>query len=397
MTAEPAAPQVRLSLRARLTLLYGAVFFGAGLLLLVVNYVVVRRSLETTVPDFVKSVTKPDGTVVSGGRTVEGSEIAVPAEAVKLGEARLQDDTLGSLLQNSSIALLLVGLVAAAAAYAIAARALAPVHRITATARRVASQSLHERIGLTGPRDEISELAETFDEMLDRLDAAFSGQRRFVANASHELRTPLATSRALLEVALADPDAPEQLRTVGAQLLTVNARSEQLIEGLLVLARSEHELCDTAPVELAAVVERAADVLEEEYRTSGVALRLQLTPTVVSGSAVLLERLAMNLLQNAARHNQRGGHATARTAVEDGRAVLEVVNSGAVIPPDAAGQLFEPFHRLDDDRIAGKGVGLGLSIVRSVARTHGGDATATARPAGGLVVRVTLPLAPDAS
>jgi len=402
-------PAFRLTLRARLTLLYAAVFFAAGLTLLVINYAVVSRSLEAELPSFVAGVvaeeTYPRDTAPPPAKaepqqgSVTGGVPAATDMADKLAVSgdQLRADTLGSLLRQSSLALLLVGIVAAAAAYAIAARTLAPVHTITATARRVASQNLHERIGLTGPRDEIIELAETFDEMLDRLDSTFSSQRRFVANASHELRTPLATSRALLEVALADPAAPDQLRTVGDQLLAVNARSERLIEGLLVLARSEHQLTDTADVDLVAVVEHAADGLESEFAEAGVVLRQRLDTAVVRGSAILLERLAVNLLQNAARHNSPGGQATVRTAIEDGFAVLEVSNSGAVIPADAANQLFEPFRRHGEERLAGQGAGLGLSIVRSVARTHGGDATAASRPGGGLVVRVALPMTPEIS
>jgi len=392
----------RLTLRARLTLLYTVVFFAAGLVLLVVNYAVVRRGLDAGAPAFAATVAReagpvdPSGVPLTADQLPSEGAVGAVAQRIEQAESQLRDSTLDALVQQSAIALLLVGLVAMAAAYAVAARTLAPVHAITATARRVASQNLHERIGLTGPRDEIAELAETLDEMLDRLDGAFSSQRRFVANASHELRTPLATSRALLEVALADPDAPEQLRTLGDQLLTVNARSEQLIEGLLVLARSEHELTDTAEVDLAAVAEHAADLLTDEFSGAGVELRQRLDSAVVSGSAVLLERLAVNLLQNAARHNRDGGEAIVRTAVEDGRAVLEVSNTGAVIPADDAGQLFEPFRRLGEERLAGQGVGLGLSIVRSVARTHGGDAKAAARPGGGLLVRVTFSPAPDA-
>jgi signal transduction histidine kinase len=385
-------PSFRLTLRARLTLLYVAVFFAAGLILLVANYAVVSRSLENSLPEFIATVAAPP----DRGTVTEGVPIAQPrggvtAEQIATSETEFRDDTLSSLLQQSSLALLLVGIVAAAAAYAIAARTLAPVHAITATARRVASQNLHERIGLTGPRDEIIELAETFDDMLDRLDATFSSQRRFVANASHELRTPLATSRALLEVALADPDAPEQLRAVGDQLLAVNARSEQLIEGLLVLARSENELTESADVDLAAVVEHAADGLESEFTDAGVTLRQGLQTAVVRGSAVLLERLAVNLLQNAARHNLAGGGATVRTMIENGSAVIEVTNTGAIIPADAAGQLFEPFHRHGEERLSGHGVGLGLSIVRSVAEAHGGTVRLLT-PAGGRGARFELVL-----
>jgi len=196
-------------------------------------------------------------------------------------------------------------------------------------------------------------------------------------------------------VALAEPDAPEQLRAVGAKLLSINERSEQLIDGLLVLARSEYQLTEAAPVDLAAVAEHAADLLEPEFAGAGVALRQRPETAVVDASAVPLERLTVNLLQNAALLNVPGGDAAVRTSVQDARAVLEESSSGAVIPADVAGELFEPFRRYGKERVAGHGVGLGLSIVRSVARTHGGDATAHSRLGGGLVVRVALPSAPD--
>ena len=150
-------------------------------------------------------------------------------------------------------------------------------------------------------------------------------------------------------------------------------------------------MTDRAEVDLAAVVEHAADLLVPEFAEARVELRHRLDSVPVRGSAVLLERLALNLVQNAARHNRAGGEATVRTFNEGTDAVLEVANTGPVVPASAAKELFEPFRRLDD-RVAGQGVGLGLSIVRSVARAHGGDATAAARPGGGLLVRVTLPL-----
>jgi len=167
--------------------------------------------------------------------------------------------------------LLAVGVLAVGLGYLVADRALRPLHHVTATARRVADdRSLHERIALDGPQDEIKELADTFDAMLARLDAAFSGQQRFVANASHELRTPLAVNRTLLEVALADPEVSEDLRALGRTLLATNERSERLIDGLLLLARSDREVEERKPVDLAEIAAHAVEQTRDEAAECGL-------------------------------------------------------------------------------------------------------------------------------
>ncbi len=275
----------------------------------------------------------------------------------------------------------------------LAGRTLRPLTQITATARRVADRNLHERIGLSGPRDELRELADTFDDMLARLDAAFDGQRRFVANASHELRTPLAVNRTVLEVAMARPGAPTELVRLGETLLEVNARHERLIDGLLLLARSEQAVSDPVPVDLADVAARVHEQFAGEAR--GLTFERSGTPAPTTGDPVLLERLAQNLVENAIRHNVAAGRVTVTTGSEAGRALLTVTNTGPVVPAYEVAGLFEPFRRLTDRVGSARGTGLGLSIVRSVARAHGGDVAAHPNPGGGLVVEVSLP--PDLS
>jgi signal transduction histidine kinase len=268
-----------------------------------------------------------------------------------------------------------------------AGRTLRPIARITETARRVADRSLHERIALGGPRDELRELADTFDDMLERLDRSFDGQRRFVANASHELRTPLAINRTLLEVAMGQPDAPQQLRQLGTTLLEVNARHERLIDGLLTMARSEQAVVDPVPVDL---IDVAGNVLDQT-RAPGVEMRSELLPAPTVGDPVLLERLAQNLVDNAMRYNVSGGWVHVCCTREGARSRLTVINTGPVVRAYEVPGLFEPFRRLTDRVGSARGTGLGLSIVRSVARAHGGDVYATPRDGGGLVVQVTLP------
>ncbi|MBR7673711.1 HAMP domain-containing histidine kinase, partial [Streptomyces daliensis] len=250
------------------------------------------------------------------------------------------------------------------------------------------------RIELEGPDDELKELSDTFDEMLDRLDRAFTAQQRFVANASHELRTPLAINRTLLEVQLADPDASPELHQLGKTLLATNERSEQLVEGLLLLARSENEIVDRKPVDLSEVANQAVEQTRGEAQTKGVELRGVRQPAYVQGNGVLLERVALNLVQNAVRYNLReSGWVSVSTYAQPGQAVLTVENTGPAVPAYEIDNLFEPFRRLRSDRTGSdKGVGLGLSIVRSVARAHGGTVTAEPREEGGLLMRVSLPV-----
>jgi signal transduction histidine kinase len=301
---------------------------------------------------------------------------------------------LDNLLSRSLLALLGLAVIAFAFGYAMAGRVLSPLGRITRTARRVAGTDLSRRIELDGPDDELKELSDTFDEMLDRLERAFTAQQRFVGNASHELRTPLAINRTLLEVQLSDPAAPPELQQLGKTLLATNERSEQLVEGLLLLARSDNQIVERKPVDLAEVASRAIDQVRTEAEAKGVEIRGERGPAVVQGNGVLLERIALNLVQNAVRYNApQDGWIEVTTEAQHGQAVLVVSNTGPVVPAYEIDNLFEPFRRLRTERTGSdKGVGLGLSIARSVARAHGGRIIAEPREGGGLVMRVTLPL-----
>jgi signal transduction histidine kinase len=231
--------------------------------------------------------------------------------------------------------------------------------------------------------------------MLDRLNRAFDSQRRFVANASHELRTPLATQRTLIDVSLRDRDAGrEDLRATMRQLRDLVDGNDRLIESLLVLARSERGLERREPVDLPSLADRAVQQAAAEAERRHVALRCRAAPAVVDGDAALLERLAENLVQNAIRHNAAGGGwAEVTVRADHSWAVLAVANSGEPVPPTEVPALFEPFRRRGTERTDTGGVGLGLSIVRAVARAHGGTVLAEARPEGGLMVAAWLPLA----
>ncbi|EFL18122.1 HAMP domain-containing sensor histidine kinase [Streptomyces sp. C] len=389
-------PWLRPTIRIRLTLLYGGMFLIAGILLLSIIYLLAAQALRegNALPFKIVGGQKVEvsSTTCSGvgiDQSIDQFNAAI-AQCILDQRKHALDD----LLSRSLMALLGLSVIAFAFGYAMAGRVLSPLGKITRTARRVVGSDLTRRIELDGPDDELKELADTFDEMLDRLERAFTAQQRFVANASHELRTPLAINRTLLEVHLSDPGAPVELQQLGRTLLATNERSEQLVEGLLLLARSENQIVERKPVDLAEVASRAIDQARGEALAKGVEIRGERALAVIQGNGVLLERIALNLVQNAVRYNvPEGGWVEVTTEAQHGQAVLVVSNTGPVVPAYEVDSLFEPFRRLRTERTGSdKGVGLGLSIARSVARAHGGRILATPREGGGLVMRVTLPL-----
>ncbi|MGA5196512.1 sensor histidine kinase [Streptomyces exfoliatus] len=392
---DPVRPLLRPTIRIRLTLLYGGMFLIAGILLLSIIYLFTAQALTDSAAQLpfkiVKGEVQPTTSWCVLPDTGTGEQFN---EAVSVCLRHQSDRALDDLLRRSLFALLGLSIIAFAFGYAMAGRVLSPLGRITRTARQVAGSDLSRRIELDGPDDELKELADTFDEMLERLERAFTAQQRFVANASHELRTPLAINRTLLEVHLSDPGAPVELQQLGKTLLATNERSEQLVEGLLLLARSDNQIIERKAVDLAEVASRAVDQARAEAVAKGIEIRGERAPAVVQGNGVLLERIALNLLQNAIRYNvPEGGWAEVTTEVDHGQAVLVVSNTGPVVPAYEIDNLFEPFRRLRQERTGSdKGVGLGLSIARSVARAHGGRIIAEPREGGGLVMRVTLPI-----
>ncbi|MFL6075507.1 MAG: sensor histidine kinase [Mycobacteriales bacterium] len=375
-------------------MIYCGLFLLGTAAVLGLTYVLVQRSLDSRAAGGQMQVTQgPDspsgrpgdiqGTVLVNGKPVTTNQLSGVIDAQN---HQFRDDTLNSLLTQGGIALGGVGVAAVGFGWLMTDRVLRPLHKITDTARRVAGGNLRERIALAGPRDEIKELADTFDSMLERLDRSFDSQRRFVSNASHELRTPLAINHTLLEVAMGRPDAPPQLIQLGETLLAVNTRHERLIDGLLTLARSEQGVTERDPVDLAEITRFVLD----QSDAGAVRLVSELDPAPTAGEPILLERIVQNLVQNGITYNVEDGWVSVTTATRGDTVELTVTNTGPVVPGYEIPGLFEPFRRLQDRVVSGRGTGLGLSIVRSVARAHGGDVAAWPRDGGGLVVRVTL-------
>jgi signal transduction histidine kinase len=410
----PRKPRVYgLTIRTKLTLWYGSLFFLAGVLLIAINFLLVRDSLVPA-PDKARAAVEEAFGLQPGalepprpgapgddeghGQPMwildNGVLISVP-ELLSQAQSELKAEALRQLWVWSLVALAIMTVITFGSAWLLAGRMLRPLHAITSTARRLSGTTLHERIALRGPRDELTDLADTFDSMLARLDAAFTAQKEFVANASHELRTPLTIIRTEVEVALGDPHVSRrELREMGAAIAEAVDRSEQLIDGLLVLAST-----DQAPVlvdlDLADIAHREVSVAANEADGRGLRLELDLRPAPVSGERALLERMVGNLVENAIRHNATGGCFSVKTWSEAGRAVLEIANEGPAVPPEEVQRLFERFYRPDRSRSRKTGgFGLGLSIVKAVVAAHKGSVELEAPEAGGLRVTVSLPARP---
>jgi signal transduction histidine kinase len=369
-----------LTLRLRLTLLYGGLLAVVAATLLGVALVVLDRAVRS-LPRFAPGVQLN----VGDGRSLTSEQFT---ELVR-------DSARGELLRSAGLVFAVIAVVGVVAAYVLAGRALQPVSRVTSTARRLSEETLDQRISLDGPPDELKELADTFDAMLARLDAAFDSQRRFVANASHELRTPLSVIRTEVDVTLGDPGASTgELRTMGEVVREASIRADRLVDALLVLARSDAQsrsgLAQREPVDLATLVPAAVAAVEVEASARGLVVSTEVRPAPVEGDPQLLERLVGNLVENAVRHNVDGGWVTVRTGSGSG-AFLSVLNTGPAVPAGDVEELFQPFRRGGTARTASRGAGLGLSIVRAVAAAHGGAVSAAPRIEGGLEVTVNLP------
>ena len=392
----------RRPLRLRLTLVYSGLFLLAGVLLLAGSYGLVARSLDSVKPQLDSSdllpvennlykqcvttaLAKSQDTAICKDKARQDARGLAGA-----GLASQRAQTLSRLLDDSAAALGVTVLLSALLGWIMAGRALRPVHAITAAAQRASETNLAERIALTGPDDELKELADTFDAMLSRLEAAFGSQRRFVANASHELRTPLTVMRTAIDVTLAKPDrTPVQLETMAAEVRQAAERAEALIEALLTLARSDRGQGAPEQLDFAVLAEDALDAATTAIQAAGLTVDTTLLPGPALGDPVLLERLVTNLIDNAIRHNVPDGWIQVGTGIRDGDAFIVVASSGEQIPDEAVPGLFEPFRRLHPK--SGDGTGLGLSIVRSVAAAHQGQVIAQPLAGGGLEMTVRQP------
>ena len=398
----------RPTIRLKLTLWYGGMFLLAGALLLTLTYVLVRQGFEPAPRKVREAVAQrlhiPPAQLEPGPQphpklvfpnavSPASGDVSVP-QLIREIQAEQMQQQLRGLLIWSGVALGVMACMSLALGWVVAGRLLRPVHELTDLARRLSESTLHERIRLQRPPDELKELADTFDGMLERLDHAFAGQRDFVANASHELRTPLTIIRTELDVAMSDPDlSREDTEAMAAAMREAVDRSEGLIDSLLILARSDAPL-ESRIVDLGAMAQEAVDRHSLDADARGLGVELALQPASVEGDAKLLGRMLDNLIDNAIRYNRDEGWFRVATAVEESSVTLTVANAGAPVSEEDAQRLFERFFRADASRSrrAG-GFGLGLSIVKAVAEAQRGTVRAAPLPGGGLEVSVVLPLA----
>lgn len=370
----------KVTVRLRLTLLYGGLFVLSGAALLTITYLLV---LHFT--DQVQITTTP-----TGGSPLNDAPTKASTEVV----SQLHNAYLDRLLTQSEVALAIMTVVSAWLGWVMAGRVLRPVRVMTETTRRISQENLHQRLALPGPRDELTDLGETIDALLARLEATFDAQRRFVANASHELRTPLAMMRTSLDVAEGKPPPVSPAVTVlAAKIREGLNQADRLIESFLALARAYESQAPTdTTVDLAEIVADAVTGHQRHAAELDVDLHRALSPVTVVGHPTLLRRLVDNLLDNALRYNHRGGTVDVKLSSGDPRrASLVVENTGQQLDAADIEQLGQPFRRLGPERTTTTGVGLGLSIVTAIARLHSGDVQLSPRAGGGLRVHVDLP------
>lgn len=371
-------PGPRNGLRLRLTALATALLALVGALLLALSYLLVGR-VVAALPHF------PAGTPVEvGGVTVDAAVEA--ARVVRQGRE--------TVLLVGLIAFPLLIITGGLLSWVLIGRTLRPLSTLTSAARALSESSLDQRIELSGPRDEVAELADTFDDMLARLQAAFEAERRFVANASHELRTPLSVIRTEVDVTLADPSASvTELRQMGEVAREATDRADRLLNSLLFLARTQASgLSVVQDVDLATLVRPAVTAVDSERSARQLTVDVTGGPAVVAGDPALLERVVGNLVENAVRHNVAGGSIEIVTGRGAAIGFVQVTSGGPVIDPRTVAELFEPFRQGERARTGHRGSGLGLSIVRAVVAAHGGTVTAAPADGGGLRVRVELPV-----
>jgi signal transduction histidine kinase len=374
------------TIRLRLALFFAVMFLVLGTVLIAVIVLVAHAGGNA-------QITALQTSTIGGAPAVPPVNLVGPAVNLLIAQQNADN---GRLFAIAWIMVAVIALTSIPLGWFASGRMLRPLREITARARTISAGNLHERVALAGAHDEFTELGDTLDDLLARLEASFDAQRRFVANASHELRTPLTVDRLVLQVALADPNAnAETLRATCEELLASGREQERLLEALLTLASSERGLERREPVDIEAIVALVLQTPRPEITQQGLTLTSDLRPAVAAGDPALIQRLISNLVDNAVRHNIPDGAVTVSSAEVDGQAVVTISNTGQMIGPGEVETMFEPFRRLGAQRTGSDTGqhGLGLSIVRAIALAHAATVTARPRTDGGLEMTVTFPQA----
>jgi signal transduction histidine kinase len=384
--------------RLRLTLLYGVLFLLSGAVLLTITYLlVVHSGSNVALSTHSTSASGEESVNIILGESLPTDARLTEAErriAEVVGEQAAQQraETLHQLLVKSGVALAVMSVVAVVLGWLVAGRVLRPLRTMTATIQLISARNVHERLAVPGPPDELKSLADTVDGLLGRLESTLDSHKRFVANAAHELRTPLTLEHALLEEAVIDPDATvDSYRAQFEQLMAVSEQQARLLESLLVLATSERGLDRRESVDLSELTGDVLRAAEPKARRHDVTVDAEIGPARLTGDPALVVRMVANLVDNALSHNVAGGRVEVATSTEGGRALLSVVNTGPLVPPETVRLLLNPFERLDRTASEDGHHGLGLSIVESIATAHSAELTLCAQPSGGLRITVLFP------
>ena len=387
MQAVPAPSQQRRmpprTTRLRLTILYGVVSVLSAAVLLAITIMLADGLTPRTTP-------VPGQAATTSGQQALAQALARIAQL----QAQLrQVDPLHQLLVAAAAALAIMAGTSIALGWVVAGRALRPLRAITTATQQISEEDLHRRLAMPGPRDELTNLADTIDGLLARLQAAFEGQQNFVANASHELRTPLAASRTMLEVALADPAASAAaLRSACQDVLIEERHQERLIDALLTLARSQRGLDRRKPLDLGEITTDILRTREPDAASRDVTVSASIASAPVLGDDGLLRQLAANLIDNALRHNVPHGTLSIHVTSDRDHSTLKVANTGPVIAQDEIGRLLQPFQRLSSRRPADDdGLGLGLPIVAAITRAHHATLLVSPGDCGGLNIEASFP------
>jgi len=387
MQAVPAPSQRRRmpprTIRLRLTVLYGVVSVLSAAVLLAITIMLAGGLTPRTTP-------VPGQAATTSGQQALAQALARIAQL----QAQLRHvDPLHQLLVAAAAALAIMAGASIALGWVVAGRALRPLRAITTATQQISEEDLHRRLAMPGPRDELTNLADTIDGLLARLQAAFEGQQNFVANASHELRTPLAASRTMLEVALADPAASAAaLRSACQDVLIEERHQERLIDALLTLARSQRGLDRRKPLDLGAITTDILRTREPDAASRDVTVSASIASAPVLGDDGLLRQLAANLIDNALRHNVPHGTLSIHVTSDRDHSTLKVANTGPVIAQDEIGRLLQPFQRLSSRRPADDdGLGLGLPIVAAITRAHHATLLVSPGDRGGLNIKASFP------
>lgn len=378
------------SIRFRLTMIYSLLLFGLAAMVIAGMYAVLARRLNDEPVSRTYVVQEP--VVTPQGIALQDEQVQAEFQSF---EHVVNQRVLDKVRDVAFLALGLLFVASLAVGWFASGVVVTPLGQITGVARQIQATDLSRRIGMGGPKDELRDLADTFDDMLDRLETAFEGQRQFIQDASHELRNPLAVIRTNLDVALSDPNPdPEELRRTAAVVQRTASRMSRLVDDLLASAR--HGISDqpTELVDIRTITAETVDEFTAPAEARGITLAWQAGADVhVNGDRTALKQALANLIGNAVRLAPEGSTVTVEAGVKDSWAYISVADEGPGIPPEHQDKIFERFWRAPGQKETDgeRRSGLGLTIVQEIAERHGGTVALASQPGRGSTFVLWLP------